>query len=129
MKVTDALIKPLIFISFCYYERVQSWIPNHDLSSWTLKNTIVYISTFPAKIYRHFFKIKEKPYFGIICAQSDFFLKALAKYNCSGPPAFKCKTYTVDYHSNQILFHHYEHANIIQSICSIHQIICEIHLI
>ena len=33
----------------------------------------------------------------------------------------------LDCPSNQKLLHHYQHAKIIQSICSIHQIICEIH--
>ena len=35
----------------------------------------------------------------------------------------------VDYQSNQTLLHHYMHVKTIQSICSIHQIILEIHLI
>ena len=74
-----------------------------------------------------FFKIKEKLYFDIIFAQRKFFLKTLAKYNCSGPaPKIQSR---LGWPSNQKLFHHYQHAKIIQSICSIHQIICEIHLI
>ena len=43
--------------------------------------------------------------------------------------AKKCQRDRVDWWSNQKLFHHHQHAKIIQSICSIHQIICEIHLI
>ena len=31
--------------------------------------------------------------------------------------------------SSRILFHHYQHVKIVQSICSIHQIICDIHLV
>ena len=72
---------------------------------------------------------KEKPYFGVIYAQREFFQKTLAKYNCSGPPTFKCQRYRVDWPSNQKLLHHYQHAKIILPICSIHQITCEIHLI
>ena len=29
--------------------------------------------------------------FVVILAQREFFVKTLAKYNCSGPPAFKCQ--------------------------------------
>ena len=47
-----------------------------------------------------FFKIKKKPYFGVTFAQRGFFAKILAKENCSGPPAFKCKNYSVDWPSN-----------------------------
>ena len=74
-----------------------------------------------------FFKIKEKPYCGVIFDYRKFFLKTLAKYNCSGFPAFKCQRYTVDWPSHQKLFHHYQHAKTIQSIFSIYQMICEIH--
>ena len=43
------------------------------------------------------FKINKKnPYFVVILAQREFFLKTLAKYNCSGPPAFKCERYRVE---------------------------------
>ena len=42
-------------------------------------------------------------------------------------PVFKCQRYRVDWLSNPKLSYHYQHAKIIQSICSIHQIICEIH--
>ena len=41
----------------------------------------------------------------------------------------KCQRYTVDWRSNQKPFHNYQYTKIIQSIYSIHQIICEIHLI
>ena len=47
--------------------------------------------------------------------------------NCSGHPA-NVKD-TEDWSSNQKLFNHYEHAKIIQSICSIHQILSDIHLV
>ena len=76
-----------------------------------------------------FFKIKKKPYFGVTFSQRGFFLKTSAMYNCRDPPAFKCQRYRVDCSSNQKLFHHYLHARTVQSICSIHQIICKIHLI
>ena len=61
-----------------------------------------------------FFKTKKRTYFGVIFVQREFFLKAVTKYNCSRPPAFKCQTYRVDWPSKQILFHHYQHAKIIQ---------------
>ena len=61
----------------------------------------------------------------VILAQIEFFLNTPAKYNCSGPPSFKSKRYRL----STILFHHYQHAKIIQSICSVHQIICESHTI
>ena len=41
----------------------------------------------------------------------------------------KCQRYTVDWRSNQKPFRHYQYIKIIQSICSIRQIICEICLI
>ena len=44
-----------------------------------------------------FFKMKGKPYFGVIFVQRKFFLKTLAKYNCSGPPPFRCQRYKVDW--------------------------------
>ena len=47
----------------------------------------------------------------------------------SGSSAFKCQEFRVGCWSKQKLFLHYQHAKITQSICSIHQIICEIHLI
>ena len=53
----------------------------------------------------------------------------LSKYNCSWPLAFKCQRCNVYWWSNQKLLHHYQHAKIIQTICSIHQIICELYLI
>ena len=78
----------------------------------------------------------EKPYilgrfwsFYIVFSQTELFLKNLAKCNCSGPPAFKCQRYREDWRSNQKPFHHYQYSKIIQSICSIYQIICEIRMI
>ena len=41
----------------------------------------------------------------------------------------KCQKYIVDWRSNQKPFHHYQYTKIIQSICSTHQIICELQLI
>ena len=99
-------------------------------------NINFYLSTFPAKINDSIFQNKGKNLFRVhfwayfvVFAQREFFLKHLAKQNCSGPPAFKCQRYRVNLLLNQKLFYHYQHVNIIQSICSIHQIICEIHLI
>ena len=40
--------------------------------------------------------------------------------NCSCTPAFKCQNYTIDWPSKQKLFHHYNHAKIAQSICSVY---------
>ena len=62
-------------------------------------------------------------------AQRELFIKNLVEYNWSGPATFKCQRQRVDYMSTETLFHCYQRAKIIQSICSIHQIICEIHLI
>ena len=44
-------------------------------------------------------------------------------------PSIICQRYGVYWQSNQKLIHHYQYVNTIQSICSIHQIICEIQLI
>ena len=107
---------------------------------WDLYSKIdnnFYLSKFPAKIKgKKFFKNKGKTLFWghfwayfVVFAQTEFHLKNLAEYNCSGPPAFICQRYRVDWPSKQKLFHHYQQANIIQSICSIHQINYEIHLI
>ena len=60
-----------------------------------------------------FFETKKKPYFTVTFAQREFFLKTQAMYNYRGPPAFKL-------FQNQKLFHHYQHATTVQSICSIH---------
>ena len=118
MNVIDPLINPLIFIFFCYYERahdkkrVQSWkfktlsrIPNHDLLNQTLNN--IYLSTLPAKINEKFFQNKGNALFWGRFPLREFFLRTLAKYNRSGPPAFQCKKYRVDWLSSQKLFYHY----------------------
>ena len=73
------------------------------------------------------FEIKEKPGFWVIF-EHTFFLKNPVKFNYSSSPG-KRQIHTVDWPSNQKLFHHYLHAKIIRSIYSIYQIICEIHLI
>ena len=59
-----------------------------------------------------FFRIKKKPYFGVIFAQREFFPKTPAMHNCSGPSVIKCQRYRKDW-SNQKLFHHYQHAKIV----------------
>ena len=76
-----------------------------------------------------FFRINKKPYFGVTFAQRDFFLKPLTMYSCRCLTTFKSQGYRVHRSSKQKLFYHYQHAKIVQSICSIRQIICEIHLI
>ena len=47
------------------------------------------LSTFPAKINDKIFQNKEKTHFGVNFAQSDFFLKTPAMYNCRGLPGFQ----------------------------------------
>ena len=76
-----------------------SWIPNQNLISRTLNNTNFYLSTFTAKIKSKCFQINKKPWFVVIFAQKEFFLKTLAKYNCNGPLAFRCQRYRVEYYS------------------------------
>ena len=71
----------------------------------------------------------KKTYSGITFAERGFLLKITAMYNCRSPPAFKCQRYRPDWSPNQNLFHQYQHAKTVQSIWSIHKIICEIHLI
>ena len=75
------------------WQRAQSWkfeillwIPNQSLLSQTLNITNFHLSTFPAKINDKIFKVNKKnPFFVVILAQREFFLKAtLVKYNCSG---------------------------------------------
>ena len=46
-----------------------------------------------------FSKLTIKPCFVVIFAQREFFLKTLAKSTCSGPPAFRCQRYRVEYYS------------------------------
>ena len=83
-----------------------------------------HLSMFPAKISDKIFKNKEKKTFwGHFCPKKIF------PINLSGISAFNWQKDRVDWPSNQILFHHYQHAKIIYSICSIHQIISEIHRI
>ena len=43
--------------------------------------------------------------------------------------AFNYRGYRIGWLTNQKLLYHYQHAKMIQSICSIHQIIREVHLI
>ena len=105
----------MIFIFFCYRERAHdkkrvqsqkfktlSRIPNHDLLSQTLNN--IYLSTLPAKINDKFSQNKGKTLFWGHFLLRKFFLRTLAKYNPSGPPAFQCKKYRVDWLSSQKLF-------------------------
>ena len=47
----------------------------------------------------------------------------LNKYTCSGLPALNVKDTTYTAQSNQKLFHHYQHVNVIQSTGLIHKII------
>ena len=64
-------------------------------------------------------------FLSILCrfCPKGLFPKHPAKCNCSGPPAFKCQKYRIDWPSNPKLFHHYHHTKTIQSIYSIHWII------
>ena len=84
-------------------QRVQSWkfkillwIQNQSLLSQILNNANSYLSTFSAKINDKFLKLTKTPIFVVILAQRGFFQKTLAKYNCSGPSAFKCQRYRVE---------------------------------
>ena len=88
---------------------------------------------FPAKLNDKIFQSKGHTIFlfwGHFCPK-EIFLKTLVKYNCSGPPLFTCQRYreSLDWSSSQKLFYYCQHAKIIQSICSFHQIILEVHLI
>ena len=71
--------------------KTYSWIQNHGPFCWSLTN--FYLSTFSANL--NFDKTFQN--FGVIFAQRKFFLKILAKYNCSGPPPFRCQKYKVDW--------------------------------
>ena len=81
--------------------------PNHGPLSWTLNNS----NLLWKKLILGWLLGPKR----IICK------KKLAKQNCS----VKCQNYRVDWPSNKQLFNPCQHAKIIQSICSIHQIICE----
>ena len=98
-----------------------------------IKSNSEYIFLFKyvsSKIQRQkFSKYRKNPYFGHTFAQRELFLETLAMYNYRNIPAFKCQRYRVDWLSNQKLFHHYQHAKMIHSVCSIYQIICEKNLI
>ena len=77
-----------------------SWVQNHDPFSWSLNN--FYLSLFSANLnFGKIFQKKEKPYFRVIFPQRKFFLKTLAKYNCSGPPPLRCQRYKVDWAGHQ----------------------------
>ena len=76
-----------------------------------------------------FFKIKKKKLFKSHFSRKEIFLKPPAMYNCSGSPAFKFQRSRVDWPSNQKLFYPYQDTKIIQSICLIHQVLFEIHMI
>ena len=82
-------------VQSCWFKTL-SWIPIQDMLSQTL-NSNFDLNMFPAKIYS---KITKTTYFGFVFLQREFFLKTLAKYNCSGPPAFWCQRYRVDWPSN-----------------------------
>ena len=141
MNVTDPLINPLIFISFCYREWVHDnkefshWNskPSHESMnpfSWSLNN--FYLSTFSANLnFDKIFQNKGKILcWGHFCPE-EIFPKNSGKVQLEwSPTIYMSKIQSrLGWPSNQKLFHHYQHAKIIQSICSIHQIICEIHLI
>ena len=80
------MLNLLIFISFCYSERVHNkrefnrgksktllWISNNHPLSWTLNNINFYLSTFPAKINDTNFQNKEKTVFwGHFCPKGIF---------------------------------------------------------
>ena len=101
-----------IDFSFCYCEIVHN---NREFSRWNSKPSheskitthlvdlwaIFIWVCFQQISLRPFFKIKEKPYFGVIFAQRKFFLKTLAKYNYKGPPPFRCQRYKLDWAGNQ----------------------------
>ena len=141
MNLRDSLLNPLIFISYCYHEIVpdkssimetQNLILNPksqpvESNSERYQFSFKYISS--KKSMAKFFKLKKKPCFVVTFAQQEFFLKTLAIYNCRGLPEFKYQRYRVYWSSNQKLLNYYQHARTVQTICSVYQIICEIHLI
>ena len=55
-------------------------------------------------------------------------LKSLKKLFTSNHQHVKVR-HRIGWQSNQTFFHHYQYAKNIVSICSMHQIICDIHLI
>ena len=73
---------------------------------------------------RNFYKIKKKTYFRVIFPKENFSQKL---WLAVVPTAFVCQRYRVYWTKNQKLFRHHQHAKIIQSISTIHQIRCEIH--
>ena len=134
MNVTDPLLNPLIFFlsvivkefMITKFNRGNSNLvvnPKSRLVIWNSEQYQFLFSTFPAKIYGKIFQNKKKNYFGVIFVQRELFLQTLAMYNWRGPLAFKCQRYSVDWSSNQKLFHHYRHVKIVHLLCSIHQII------
>ena len=69
-----------------------------DLYSKIENNLNFYLSTLPAKFNDIIFQNKGKTQFWgnylayfVAFAQTEFFLKNLAKYNCNVPAAFKCQ--------------------------------------
>ena len=79
---------------------------------------------FPAKINDKNFKINKKnPFLVVILAQREFFYQ---KHWLSITAVVPCHLKVKDTEQSEILFHHYQHVKIIQSICSIHLIICDI---
>ena len=103
MNVTDPLINPhwFLFLSAIVKDsmitrssvvEIQNlvWIQNHDPFSWSLNN--LYLSTFSANL--NFDKILQNERKTLLWShflQRKFFLKTLAKCNCSGPPSFRCQ--------------------------------------
>ena len=82
-----------------------------DLCSKIDNNNSFYLRTFPVKINHKIFKIMKKPcfwvtfdHFFIVFTKREFLLKIVARYNYSGPSAFKCQKWRVDWQSNQKLF-------------------------
>ena len=68
-----------------------------------------------------FFKIEKKItlFFGHFCPK-EIFPKNYGYVQLQESPAFKYQRYRVDWSSNKKLFHYYQHAKIVQSICSVH---------
>ena len=87
-------------------EFFQTW----DLYSQIDNNNNCYLRTFPAKINYKIFHNNGKTlflchvYFFVVFTQRQFLLKNVSKYNCSGPSAFKCQKWRIDWQATQKLF-------------------------
>ena len=85
-----------------------------------------FLVSFQQKSMTQFFFLKKKPHFGIFFAQREIFqIFQLSTTALVSQHYLNVKYTEKTGHQTK----NYQHAKVIQQVCTIHEIICEIHLI